>query len=63
MLRTWLRHKQQSWITCGFLRSQSRIPAQWWDIAQKNTNLIESLHEADYIHSGTQLSILRAIFR
>jgi hypothetical protein len=56
----WAQHKKTSWILSGITHNRSRMDAKFWDIADKNSNIIESTHQKSY-QSGQGCSLITAI--
>lgn len=58
--RAWAQHKKTRWILSGIVRERSRMDAKFWNMADKNSNLIESTHQKSY-QSGQGCSLMIAI--
>src|SRR5947209_20532717 len=46
--RAWAQHKKTTWILSGIVHDQSRMDKKFWNMADKNSNIIESTHQKSY---------------
>ena len=58
--QAWAMHKKTPWILSGIVRHQSRMDAKFWNMADKNSNIIECTHQKSY-QSGQNSSLMTAI--
>ncbi|KAI9751102.1 MAG: hypothetical protein M1835_001264, partial [Candelina submexicana] len=62
-LKTWIKHRQTTWILAGLCQEKSRIPTYWWLLARSHTGIEESSHYQDNEYAGRKLSLLASILR
>jgi hypothetical protein len=62
-LKTWIINKQPRWLLCGLVKSESKIPIEYWTYARKHTGISESSHFSDNNFAGRKVSLLDAVLK